>query len=241
MIDRKISITASLAAALMLTTSVTAFAVPDDGSRPVPEITVPDTLVENGVPGVVGEEVAVTQPEDVEEDEDLDGEDDDDDEDDDDVADDDDDAEDEEDGDDIADGEDDEEDEEEDAEADEDDDADEEDVSGEVGEDETDEIAGVDEEAGGPDAADTGGRVYQIVALWDCNSETCGRLILGDDAGNVTYSNNVYFAPEFLEDTTPQERTFAHVHVGCRIRGYFQPVEGDNGETRYGFYVQEFL
>ncbi len=231
MIDPKKSIVFGLAAALMITTSVSAYAVPDDGTRPIPVTTgKPDPAAKGPDTDAVGEDVGALDIDDAEDDDDIEDEDGDDDEDDDDLAD--------EDGDD-------EDSDEDDVAEDDDDDTDEdgEDVAEDDGEDEDgdeEEVAEVDEQIGGPDALEQGG-VYEVVAMTDCKSRYCGKLVLSDETGNVVYSTVNNFDPEFEASLAPHEVTFASVHVGCKLRGYFEPVEGADGEERNGFYVQEFM
>ena len=251
MTKTKKTLTVGLAAALMMTTSMTAFAIPADGNRPDPVI-VPESapVVENLLPVLPGDEVGIVEADDFDDDEDEDGDDladddDDDDDDEDDVADD----EDGEDEDDVAD----EDGEHEDDVADEDGD-DEEDVADEGdedGEDEEEDIAEGDDEDGDEEEVDVAegevnvpefeGAVFEVVAKWDCENLYCGRLQVRDKYGNVIDTSEIHLDEEFVEDATPADMSFHHVHVGCRLRGYFAPVEGSDGVTRDGFYVQEFL
>ena len=85
------------------------------------------------------------------------------------------------------------------------------------------------------------GAVFEVVAKWDCEILYCGRLQVRDEYGNVIDTSEIHLDEEFVEDATPADMSFHHVHVGCRLRGYFAPVEGSDGVTRDGFYVQEFL
>ena len=242
MIDPKKSIVLGLAAALMLTTSVSAHAIPDDGTRPLPAPTAtPDPAANKPAPDVIGDEVGavdVDDADDADDEDDFEDDDEDGDDDEDDVADDDDD----EDGDedDVAEDEDGDE-------GDEDDVAEDEDGDEEgVADGEADDEDGDEEEVAegevidGPDAVEEGS-IYEVVTMTDCKTRHCGTLVLSDAEGRVIYSTTNNFDPAFEASLAPHEVTFASVHVGCKMRGYFQVVEGADGEQRNGFYVQEFL
>lgn len=244
MIDPKKSIVLGLAAALMLTTSVSAHAIPDDGTRPLPApVATPDPAANKPAPDVIGDEVGAVEiddADDVDDEDDFEDDDEDGDDDEDDVADDDDEDEDGEE-DDVAEDEDGDDGEEDAAEAD-DEDGDEDDVAeGEADDEDSDEEDVAEGEAiDGPDAVEEGS-IYEIVTMTDCKTRHCGTLVLSDTEGRVIYSTINNFDPVFEASLAPHEVTFASVHVGCKLRGYFQVVEGADGEERNGFYVQEFL
>ncbi len=244
MIKLRKSLTVSFAAALMLTTSATAFAVPSDNNFPIPGVnTGIDQVVENLIPGsdiIEDEDVDVAE---IDEDaEDFDDEVSDEEDDDDEIA--------------GIDDEGDDEDGEEEVADEDDDDADdnEEDFADSEDEDLEDDVAEADEDGddvegdeeiegiaeGDDDEADEDD-IYDVTAKYECDTYNCGGLELRDEDGNVVYSSDVYFDPDFAEYATPSELTFANTHVGCKIRGYFEPIEGADGLVQYSFYVEEFL